>query len=169
MKHRTLDQILDAARAQSAYDALMQCDPALNPYVAAVVREVPELIERIRFLERAGINDRAHLTRVADIEHEKHMAALAEVERQAAQLAEWRAQYDAIDADNERLRAEVARLTPRKVDTVEDLDALPYGAVILDRDTAVLQKDSDGLWLEPGASDLTPVLPALVLWTGGVS
>ncbi|AXN53251.1 hypothetical protein PBI_HARLEY_91 [Mycobacterium phage Harley] len=30
---------------------------------------------------------------------------IAEVERKSAQLAEWRAQYDAIDAENERLRA----------------------------------------------------------------
>ncbi|AVO21679.1 hypothetical protein I5I01_gp74 [Mycobacterium phage MooMoo] len=37
---------------------------------------------------------------------------VAEVERKSAQLAEWRAQYDALDAENERLRAVHADLLP---------------------------------------------------------
>ena len=158
-------------RVQAAYDALMAADPALNPHVAAVVREVPELIERIRFLERAGINDRAHLPRVADIEHEKHMAALAEVERQAAQLAEWRAQYDAIDADNERLRAEVARLTPRRVETVAEAEELPEESVIFTALGVILQKDEG--WWAPGIDEERTLharcFPAVVVRIGGVS
>ncbi|AKY02893.1 hypothetical protein PHATNISS_83 [Mycobacterium phage Phatniss] len=35
---------------------------------------------------------------------------IAEVELKSAQLAEWRAQYDAIDAENERLRAQETRI-----------------------------------------------------------
>ncbi|AXH69201.1 hypothetical protein SEA_RYADEL_104 [Mycobacterium phage Ryadel] len=35
---------------------------------------------------------------------------IAEVELKSAQLAEWRAQYDAINAENERLRAQEARI-----------------------------------------------------------
>ncbi|AEK08138.1 hypothetical protein FGG20_gp081 [Mycobacterium phage Baka] len=35
---------------------------------------------------------------------------IAEVELKSAQLAEWRAQYDAINAENERLRAQETRI-----------------------------------------------------------
>lgn len=49
---------------------------------------------------------------------------IAELERKSAQLAEWRAQYDAIDTELERLRQQ------RTIGTVAELDALPFLAII---------------------------------------
>lgn len=104
-------------RVRAAYDALMAADPALNPYVAAVVREVPALL------------------------------------------------------------AEVERLTPRKIETVAELQQLPHGAIVLGaRGSAWEHEIHNGwhYWHQTGSSsancgDPDIPLPALVLWAGGVS
>ncbi len=77
----------------------------------------------------------------------------------------------------ERLRAEVERLTPRRVETAEELDALPDRTVIRDADEWVFEKlnqSNDGtgesFWAAPAIDpdtsewDVEPVLPATVLW-----
>ena len=83
----------------------------------------------------------------------------------------------------ERLRAEVERLTPRRAETAEELDALPDRTVIRDADEWVFEKlnySNDGtgesFWaapaIDPDSSDadgLEVVLPATVLWLPEVS
>ncbi|OBG32393.1 hypothetical protein [Mycolicibacter heraklionensis] len=53
-----------------------------------------------------------------------------------------------------------------RIETVEQLDAQPYGSAILDHYASVLVRDHDA-WLEPGASELDPQLPAILLWSPG--
>jgi hypothetical protein len=88
-----------------------------------------------------------------------------EVERQGTQLAEWRAQYDYIDAQNERLR-------PRQITTDDELDALPAGSVILadiHGAPAALERFDGGCWFATGCDlprdDQSIHLPARLLHT----
>lgn len=65
------------------------------------------------------------------------------------------------------LRAEVRRLTPREITTLEELEALPVGVVVHSDEGCVWERDISG-WYEPGArhgcvaSDIA--LPAAVLY-----
>jgi hypothetical protein len=52
----------------------------------------------------------------------------------------------------------------QRIDTQAELDALPEGAAILDSYGQILTCDGPRFWLEPGGSDLDPLLPALLLW-----
>lgn len=49
------------------------------------------------------------------------------------------------------------------ITTPDQLSELPNGAAIRDHGGNILVRDGD-LWLEPGASELTPEVPALLLW-----
>jgi cell wall assembly regulator SMI1 len=51
----------------------------------------------------------------------------------------------------------------QRITVRELLDALPDGSAVRDDGGQILVRDGD-LWLEPGGSDLTPTLPALVIW-----
>ena len=65
------------------------------------------------------------------------------------------------------LLAEVKRLTPRSIETAEELEALPNFSVVRSEQDNVLEKDPSG-WYEPGvrheciAADIA--LPATVLY-----
>ena len=68
------------------------------------------------------------------------------------------------------LLAEVERLTPREITTVEELDALPEGSLVLDSASPPCPWElSDDAWWAPGDGASHPTLaitlPGRVLWT----
>ncbi|AOQ28534.1 hypothetical protein I5H99_gp081 [Mycobacterium phage WillSterrel] len=64
------------------------------------------------------------------------------------------------------LVAEVEHLRPRVIETVEQVDALPTGSVVIDDMAGVLQRENEaGGWLMAGYEGLNlPILPARVLY-----
>lgn len=80
------------------------------------------------------------------------------------------AEIDALTAERDAALAEVERLTPREITTVEDLDALPEGSIVLDSDGPPCPWElSDDAWWAPGDGQphhaTALALPARVLWT----
>ena len=52
----------------------------------------------------------------------------------------------------------------QRIGTQAALDDLPVGSAIRDSYGHILTCDGPRVWLEPGAADLDPRLPALLLW-----
>lgn len=79
------------------------------------------------------------------------------------------ARFDVGTASGHRahLAAEIADALHPRIDTVEQLDALPAGVVVIDDRYDVLQRESDAAgWLMAGFEGWhVPVLPAIVLYT----
>lgn len=85
---------------------------------------------------------------------------LAEVKQLEGEVFAWRMR-------NHKLADEVKRLTPREITNVGDLNALPFGSVVLDDDGMVYEYGATGegdyAWYRGDDYDM-PGLPALVIY-----